>query len=275
MRPFKDYYYGYTDAEGVEHKGYKQMVEEFMERFPDGQLESIISESEQKEFVRQFGAILRAQNLLSAFDQFNPDTEAERQAVQIMNEGLKQDYLSWYNELHERMSRDEKGKEKIVDDVVFEMELVKQIQINIDYILELVRKYHDSQCQDKEIVGTIEKSISASPDLRNKKDLIMDFIHRMTPSDGDDVYGDWAGYIEKRKEEELQAIIQEENLNEDATRKFVERAFHDGYVNELGTAVTKIMPPLPLFEKDNKRQTTKERVLEKIKAFFLRFFNIG
>jgi len=275
MRPFNDYYYGYTDAEGVEHKGYKQLVEEFMERFPDGQLENIISESEQKEFVRQFGAILRAQNLLSAFDQFNPETEAKRQAVQIMNEGLKQNYLSWYNELHERMSRDEKGKEKIVDDVVFEMELVKQIQINIDYILELVRKYHDSQCQDKEIVGTIEKSISASPDLRNKKDLIMDFIHRMTPSDGDDVYGDWAGYIEKRKEEELQAIIQEEHLNEDATRKFVERAFHDGYVNELGTAVTKIMPPLPLFEKDNKRQTTKERVLEKIKAFFLRFFNIG
>ena len=173
------------------------------------------------------------------------------------------------------MSRDEKGKEKIVDDVVFEMELVKQIQINIDYILELVRQYHDSLCKDKEVVLRIQKSIDASPDLRNKRDLIMAFIERMTPADGDDIYGDWAGFIERRKEEELQQIIDEENLNEEETRRFVKRAFHDGYVNEMGTAVTKILPPMPLFEAGDRRQTTKERVLEKIKAFFLRFFNLG
>ena len=276
MRPFKDYYYGYTDEKGIHHAGYQQLVEQLLERFP---LETTnllqLGESEQKEFVRQFGAILRAQNLLSAFDQFNPDTEEELRRIQILTEGVKQDYLSWYNYLHEQMSRDEKGKEKIVDDVVFEMELVKQIQINIDYILELVRQYHDSLCKDKEVVLRIQKSIDASPDLRNKRDLIMAFIERMTPADGDDIYGDWAGFIERRKEEELQQIIDEENLNEEETRRFVKRAFHDGYVNEMGTAVTKILPPMPLFEAGDRRQTTKERVLEKIKAFFLRFFNLG
>lgn len=275
MRPFNDYYFGYTDAEGVEHKGYKQLVEQLLERFPVEQLKDIESEAEQKEFIRQFGAILRAQNLLSAFDQFNPETEEERRAIQILEEGRKQDYLSWYNHLHEIMSHDGKGKEKIVDDVVFEMELVKQIQINIDYILNLVRQYHDTLCKDKEIVLKIQRSIDASPDLRNKKDLILAFIDRMTPADGDDIYGDWGKFIEQQKEQELQTIIVEENLNEKETRRFVDRAFHDGYVNEMGTAVTKILPPMPLFGAGDERQTTKERVLEKIKAFFLRFFNIG
>lgn len=275
MRPFNDYYYGYTDAKGVELPGYKQLVEQLLERFPVEQLKNIESETEQKEFIRQFGAILRAQNLLSAFDQFNPETAEEREQVQILKEGIKQDYLSWYNHLHEIMSHDGKGKEKIVNDVVFEMELVKQIQINIDYILNLVSKYHDSLCKDKEIVLKIQRSIDASPDLRNKRDLILAFIARMTPDDGDDIYGDWGKFIEQQKEQELQTIIAEENLNEQETRRFVDRAFHDGYVNEMGTAVTKILPPMPLFEAGDKRQTTKERVLEKIKAFFLRFFNIG
>ena len=275
MRPFKDYYYGYTDAQGVEHPGYKQLVEQLLQRFPVDQIKNILSETEQKEFIRQFGAILRAQNLLSAFDQFNPDTEEERQTIQILTEGVKQDYLSWYNQLHEQMSRDDKGKEKIVDDVVFEMELVKQIQINIDYILELVRQYHDSLCKDKEVILRIQKSIDASPDLRNKRDLILAFINRMTPEDGDDIYGDWSSFIEQRKEQELQQIIDEERLNEDETRRFVKRAFHDGYVNEMGTAVTKILPPMDMFDVSGKRQQTKERVLERIKAFFLRFFNLG
>lgn len=275
MRPFNDYYYGYTDADGVEHIGYKQLVERLFERFPVEQIKNIESEAEQKEFIRQFGAILRAQNLLSAFDQFNPETEAERETIQLMPEGMRQDYLSWYNGLHESMSRDSKGKEKIIDDVVFEMELVKQIQINIDYILELVRKYHDSLCKDKEVVLRIQRSIDASPDLRNKRDLIMAFIARMTPADSDDIYVEWTEFIHEQKEQELQTIIREENLNEQETRHFVERAFHDGFVNEMGTAVTKILPPMPLFEVGDKRQITKERVLERIKAFFLRFFNIG
>lgn len=244
-------------------------------QFPVDELKNIVSEAEQKEFIRQFGAILRAQNLLSAFDQFNPETAEAREQVQILPEGMKQDYLSWYNQLHEDMSHDGKGKEKIIDDVVFEMELVKQIQINIDYILELVRKYHDSLCKDKEIVLRIKRSIDASPDLRNKRDLIMAFIDRMTPDDGDDIYGDWSGFIEQQKEQELQTIIAEENLNEKETRRFVDRAFHDGYVNEMGTAVTKILPPMPLFGAGDERQTTKERVIERIKAFFQRFFNIG
>ena len=275
MRPFNDYYFGYTDAEGIEHPGYKQLVEQLLTQFPVDELKNIVSEAEQKEFIRQFGAILRAQNLLSAFDQFNPETEEERRAIQILEEGRKQDYLSWYNHLHEIMSHDGKGKVKIIDDVVFEMELVKQIQINIDYILELVRKYHDSLCKDKEIVLRIKRSIDASPDLRNKRDLIMAFIDRMTPDDGDDIYGDWGKFIEEQKEQELQTIIVEENLNEKETRRFVDRAFHDGYVNEMGTAVTKILPPMPLFEAGDKRQRTKERVLDRLKAFFLRFFNIG
>lgn len=275
LRPFNDYYNGYTDEHGDYIEGYLDVVNKICEKFPLDSLESIVSEKEQKDFVRQFGVLLRMQNMLSAFDQFTEDKR-------VLTDAQQQDYLGWYNHLHETMTSEGHEKEHIEDDVEFEMELVKQIQITIDYILALVAQYHKDQSQDKEIRLRIQRSIDASPDLRNKKDLIMQFLERMTPDTGD-VYDEWAQYIAAQKEEQLNTIITEENLNETATRKFIDRAFADGYVTETGTAITEILPPMPLFNigADGKlnattnRQTTKERVLERLKAFFARFFNIG
>lgn len=276
LRPFRDYYDGYDDEKG-HHEGYVEIVNRLMSQFPLNGLTDMVSEEEKKAFVRLMSQILRVQNMLSPFDQFTPEDDMLRQQLQIMSDGERQDYLSWYNHLHEQMvQHDKHNKEKIADDVEFEMELVKQIQINIDYILMLVQKYHDSQCQDKEIALKIQRSIDASPDMRDKKELILRFIERMTPSKDGDVYSDWARYITEQKEQQISAIISEERLNETATREFIDQAFRDGYVTETGTAITNILPPMPLFGAGaGQRAETKSRVLEKLKLFFNRFLNMG
>lgn len=276
LRPFRDYYEGYDDDKG-HHEGYVEVIRLLLERFPLSSLQDMKSEKEQKDFVRLMSQILRMQNLLAPFDQYTPEDDTLRQQMQIISDGERQDYLSWYNHLHEEMVQQNKhNKEKITDDVEFEMELVKQIQINIDYILMLVQRYHDSLCQDKEIALKIRRSIDASPDMRDKKELILRFVERMTPAKDTDVFSDWTKYIAEQKEQQLSAIIADEHLNDTATRSFVQQAFRDGYVTETGTAITRILPPMPLFgAAAGQRAETKARVLEKIKLFFSRFLNLG
>ena len=192
-----------------------------------------------------------------------------------MKEGERQDYLSWYNDLYDEFKRNQKHGEKVdvEDDIEFEIELVKQVQIDIAYILALVEQYKASQCQDREIVLRISKSITSSPDLRNKKDLIERFIERMTPESGD-VHDEWEKYLDEEKSRQIGEIIDGEKLKPNETKEFIDRCFKDGYVEENGTAITKILPPMPLFGGGNKRQETKLRVIEKIKEFFDRFTNI-
>ena len=227
---------------------------------------------QKKEFVKLFGGLLKMQNLLSAFDEF----DEEKQVISPFDQ---QDYLTWYNDLHEEL-RPPKGdvKESIEDDIIFEMELVKQIQINIPYILQLVQQYHDKNCQDKTIIAKIQKAIGSSPDLRDKRDLIMDFIERMTPSPasaGADIDDEWNAFVNEQREKELNDIITEENLRPDATRHFIEQSFTDGYVTTTGVAITKVLPPMPLFgaAKVN-REEKKNTVLAKLIAFFNKYFNI-
>lgn len=151
------------------------------------------------------------------------------------------------------------------------MELVKQVQINIRYILELVQKYHDSNCEDKEIVVKIRKQMDASPDMRDKRELIEKFIERMTPEKGADVGVKWEEYIEKEKKEQLDAIINEEHLKPAETEAFVKRAFDDGYVTETGTGIAQILPPSNPFlpESGKKKQT----VIDKLKRYLTKFLN--
>lgn len=273
MRPFRDYYEGYTDDKGIYHPGYCDIAHELQDRFPVGSLPFIIGEQIKKDFVRLFGSYLKAYNLLTTFDEFNPDTEEETLAVRIIAEGERQDYLSWYYDLYEEFRTDKKGGEKasIEDDLEFEIELVKQVQIDITYILMLVQKYHDSNCKDKEIVIRIQKEMSASPDLRNKKELIERFIQRMNPTPGGDIYAEWEQYIETERYAELDRIIQEEHLKEDETLSFVERAFEDGYISDGGTAITKILPPMPVIGGGKKRAEKKTRVVERLRQFLDRF----
>ena len=280
MRPYKDYYEGYVDEKGKAHPGYRKLVEQLKEDYPTIALPYIVGEKLKKNFVVLFGNILKMRNLLSTFDEFNPEDEAERQDEQMVTEAELQDYTSWYNDLHDEYRKQSQAgeDENINDDIEFEMELVKQVQINIDFILNLVSEYHEGNCKDKAIVLKIQKAIGASPDMRNKKDLIERFIEGITPQTGDgdnDVYKQWEEYVARCKDEELDVIISEENLRRDAAYEFMRRAFSDGYVTETGTAITEVLPPMGLFGKGNKRAIKKATVLQKFKDFFERFYEIG
>ena len=162
--------------------------------------------------------------------------------------------------------------ENIDDDIVFEIELIKQIEINIDYILMLVAKYHDSHCMDKEVLITIKKAVEASPELRSKKDLIEAFIEGI--NDVEDVLADWHGFVSEEREKELMQIITEENLNEEETRKFISDSFRNGEIKTTGTDLDKIMPPVSRFGGGN-RAAKKQTIIDKLKRFFERFFGIS
>ena len=164
------------------------------------------------------------------------DTEEAKQ----IDEMHYQDYLGWYNTYYEKYRKPthHEEREDISDDIVFEMELVKQVQINIRYILSLVQQYHDSNCQDKEIIVKIKKQIDASPDMRDKRDLIEKFIEQMTPEKGKDVGSEWEQYIEQEKKKRLDAIITEEKLKPAETEAFMKRAFDDHYRLPFGRLFT-------------------------------------
>ena len=265
MQSFNDYYYGYTEKDGNEKPGFVDMIAELSDKFPLTEPQ-IIGEKNQKDFISLFGAILRMRNLLTSFDEFK--------GKEILSERDLQDYLGRYQDLRDEWNeRRKKGElEDIVDDIVFEIELIKQIEINIDYILMLVAKYHDTHCQDKEVLITIRKAIDASPELRSKKALIENFIDGI--NDVDDVMVEWRTYVAAEKERELTAIIEEEKLKPEETRKFIENAFRDGSVKTTGTDIDKIMPPVSRFGGGN-REEKKQGIITKLLKFFERFFGIG
>ena len=265
MRGYKDYYFGYEDADGKYHPGYQDMIEELTTKFPLTE-ERITGEQRQKEFIVLFGAILRMRNLLTSFDEFA--------GSEILSERDFQDYLGRYQDLRDAWKNRKPGgeKEDITDDIVFEIELIKQIEINIDYILMLVQKYHDSHCDDKEILITIQKAVDASPELRSKKALIETFIAGI--NDVSDVMLEWRTFVAEEKERQLVTIIQEENLKDEETRRFMDSAFRDGSVKTTGTDIDKLMPPISRFSGGN-RAEKKQTIIEKLKGFFDRFFGIG
>lgn len=265
MRGYKDYYFGYEDDDGKYHPGYADMIEELTEKFPLTE-ERIVGEQKQREFIVLFGAILRMRNLLTSFDDFAGN--------EILSERDLQDYLGRYQDLRDEWKnrRPTGEKEDITDDIVFEIELIKQIEINIDYILMLVKKYHDSHCDDKEVLITIRKAVDASPELRSKKALIETFIAGI--NDVDDVMLEWRAFVAEEKERQLSAIIREENLKDAETRKFIEASFRDGSVKTSGTAIDKLLPPMSRFGGGN-RAEKKQGVIDKLKTFFERFFGIG
>ena len=212
-----------------------------------------------------FGAILRMRNLLLSFDEFK--------GKELVTERDLQDYLSRYQDLRDEWNRKrESGESKdITDDIVFEIELIKQIEINIDYILMLVKKYRDTHCEDKEVLITITKAIEASPELRSKKQLIENFIARV--NNLHNVLDEWQKYVNNEREQELKTIIETENLKPTETRKFMENAFRDGEIKTAGTDIDKLMPPVSRF--GGGRAQKKEGIIDKLKTFFEKYFGIG
>ncbi len=263
LKAYEDYYNGYRDGE-KEVRGYKSLVDELLEKFPVG--ERISGEQNQKNFINLYGAVLRVRNILVTFDEFEGN--------EILSARDLQDYHSMYIDLYNEFRKGaDSEKENINDDLVFEMELIKQIEINIDYILGLIKKYHEDHTKNRELLVDINKAIDSSIELRNKKDLINKFIASL------DVHSvvdeDWQKFIEKKKIEELEQIIKDENLDRDATYSFVKNAFRDGSVATTGTAIAKVLPPVSRFSPGGERTQKRKSVLDKLINFFERFFGIS
>lgn len=225
----------------------------------------IIGEQAEKDFIRLFGTILSMRNILSSFDQFEEmDSIAARDL---------QNYQSIYLDLYDKYRRKGDGeKEDITDDIEFEIELIKQVEINIDYILMLVEKYHAGNCEDKEILASIRKAVDASMQLRSKKELIEAFISHVNVDT--QVTTDWRRFVLEQEENDLTEIITTEKLKSEETRKFVANAFRDGALKTTGTEIDKLMPPVSRFGGGGRAQK-KQGVIEKLKAFFEKYFGLG
>ena len=262
LKAYNDYYYGYNDGK-KDIAGYYDLVHELKDKFPIGK--RILGEESKKEFIKLYGAILKLKNILSSFDEFEGN--------EILTEGEFQDYHSMYIELYNEFRNQGRGdSENVNDDIVFEMELIKQVEINIDYIIALIQKYHESHLKDKEIVISIGKAIDSSIELRNKKELIEQFIASLTPSSN--VEDNWQEFVNVKKKEELDNIIVEENLKPEETYSFINSAFKNGEIQSSGTTFAKILPPVSRFTATGDRTKKKEIVLEKLNAYFDRYYDI-
>lgn len=264
LRSFKDYYEGHI-SDDKHMPGYVDLIEDLSAKFPLTESQ-IFGEQNQKDFISLFGVILRMRNLLSSFDEFV--------GKEIITERDLQDYLGRYQDLRDEWKRKRENGEStdIIDDIVFEVELIKQIEINIDYILMLVKKYHDTHGEDKEVLITIKKAIDASPELRSKKQLIETFIAGI--NDVDDVMTEWNGFVAQQRENDLVELIQEEKLKPEETRIFLENSFREGEIKTVGTDIDRIMPPVSRFGGGN-RTKKKQTVIDKLKAFFEKYFGVG
>ena len=263
LKDFLSYYDGYDTEKGKHCYGYKELVEQLQDEFPEGQ--TILGEDAERRFVALFGSLLKSINILSTFDQF--------EGQQIITARQLQDYQSNYLDLQEKWRRRRPGdKENINDDLVFETELIRQVEINIDYILLLVQKYHDSNCTNKEILVNISKAVGSSIQLRSKKELIENFIGSVNADT--DVEKSWKEFVKQRKDEDLKEIIDSEHLKPQETRAFIKNSFRDGQVRTTGTDIDKILPPMSRFGGSDNRQEKKKTVVEKLQAFFERYFGL-
>lgn len=262
LKDFWSYYNGYDNKDGKHCYGYSELVDQLKSEFPEGR--PVLGEDAEKRFVALFGSLLKSINILSTFDQYEGREE--------LSDRQLQDYQSHYLDLRDKWRRRKPGdKENINDDLIFETELIRQVEINIDYILLLVQKYHDTNCTDKEILVNISKAIGSSLQLRSKKELIESFISSVNA--GTDVDRGWREYVQRRKAEDLNEIIESEHLKPEETEKFIESSFRDGQVRTTGTDIDKILPPMSRFGGGN-RQEKKRSVIEKIQSFFERYFGL-
>lgn len=261
LKNYKAYYEGY-EKDGKYHVGYGDLIAKLQADFPLGQ--PIVGEQRQKDFISLFGAILRMQNILTAFDEFAGN--------EILSARDMQDYQSRYIDLYQKLrGQDKAEKETINDDVVFEMELVRQVEVNIDYILMLVAKYHKGNCEDKEILVDIRKAVDSSLQLRSKKELIEQFIQTVNTATNVDV--DWQKFVQQQKGIDLDALIQDERLKPEETQKFVDNSFRDGVLKTTGTDIDRILPPVSRFGSSN-RTAKKNGVIQKLQAFFDKYFGL-
>lgn len=261
LKNFESYYNGY-DENGKHFDGYVELIDKLKTLFPLGV--PFGGEKAEKEFIMLYGAILRMKNILSTFDNF--------EGMEILSDRDFQDYQSEYIDLYQKYkSKGNERKENINDDVVFEIELVKQVEINIDYILMLVKKYQQEGNQNKEIVVTIEKAVNSSMNLRSKMELIRNFLSRINAQT--EVDGDWKKFVDEQKENDLVVIIEEEKLKMEETHKFIDNSFRDGVLKTTGTDIDVIMPAVSRFGGGN-RAEKKKRVIDRLMAYYEKYVEL-
>jgi type I restriction enzyme R subunit len=261
LKNYESYYNGF-DEDGKHQPGYTELIDNLQENYPLGQ--AIMGEQNQKDFIRLFGAVLRLKNVLTAFDDFEGN--------ELLTVREFQDYQSMYIDLYQDLTKDRKGdKEKINDDIIFEIELIRQVEINIDYILMLVAKFHESNCTDKSILVSIDKAVNSSMQLRSKKELIEHFIQTVNATTKVDQ--DWKKFVEEQKESDLANIISEEKLKQKETRRLINNSFRDGLLKTTGTDIDKIMPPVSRFGGGN-REVKKQNIIDRLMGFFEKYFGL-
>ncbi len=259
LRKYEDYYYGYQ-KEKEHYTGYSQLLEEMLSKFPVGRE---IPEEKQKEFLQLFGNILKLRNILTSFDEF------------LGHEGIaEQDFQSYQSRYidcyHQYSSRKEKVQGETEEDVVFELDLIRQIEVNMDYILMLIEKYHSGGSKDQKLLDSIHSSVNASLDLREKRDLIEKYLN--SRESGEEL--EWNEYIEREKQLALQDLINKNHLKPKETQEFMNRAFRDGEMKTTGTDIDKLMPPISRFG-GNKRDEKKSGIVRKLTEFFDRFLGLN
>ena len=267
LKSYDEYLNGYEDDKGKHADGYVELINCLNSEYPLEE-EAIIGEEKQKEFIKLFGKILRIRNILTSFDQFADDDK------NIISDRDLQDYQSRYIDLYqEKRGGDDGGEKEIInDDLVFEVELIRQIEVNIDYILMLVMKYHESNCEDKSIIATIDRAVDSSIELRSKKELIHDFVNNVTNSTTGEIHDNWQKFVNEQRQKELDSIIDSEGLNKDYTYHLITNSFRDGVLKTTGTDIDRIMPVMSRFTVDNARATKKKTVVKRLKEFFEKYF---
>ncbi len=263
LRSFYDYWNGYEDCNGEFHPGYIDLIRKLETEYPlEGE---IVGEQAEKEFIKLFGSIINMRNILSSFDQFEEMDNITKRDLQ--------NYQSMYLDFYDKYRRKEDSeKEDITDDIEFEIELIKQVEINIDYVLMLVEKYHVSNCKDKEILSSILKEIDASIQLRSKKELIERFINSVNVDT--QVNSDWRRFVLEQVDKDLNDLVVSEKLKPEETRRFVFNVFRDGIFKTTGTEIGKIMPPVSLFGGLG-REKRKHGIIGKLGLFFEKYLGLG
>lgn len=264
LKDYDSYYFGYDDGEKP-FPGYVHLIDRLKHEYPLGS--PLVGEQEEKGFIRLYGRILKVKNILSSFDQFK--------GQEILSQRDFQDYQSRYIDLYQEYRGEQNGeRENINDDIQFEMELIRQVDINIDYILMLVEKYHAKNCEDQEILASIDRAIDSSIQLRSKKELIHGFINTMNAATV--VERDWHTFVAQQKEEDLGEIIQTEKLKPEETKRFLDNSFRDGTLKTTGTDIDKLMPPVSRFGGGGgKRAAKKQGIIAKLASFFEKYLGVA
>ncbi len=305
-KSYKEYMEGFTDiSTGEAHRGYVNVVTELDSLFPD--IDAIVTDKQKKSFVKLFGEYLKVENILQNYDQFSSlkalqsvdmndsnaveeykntyhvndeDIEA-MQEIQIPKERTIQDYKSTYNDIREWLRRKKEGGEKEEslidwDDVVFEVDLLKSQEINLDYILELIFEKNE-KIKDKEVLlEEVRRLIRSSTGNRAKEDLVVDFINQTdldTIQDKASIIDAFFSFAQIEQTKEAEVLITEEELNMDAAKRYITTSLKKEYASENGTELNEALPKMsPL---NPKYLTKKQSVLEKIAAFVEKFKGVG